>query len=111
MVVLMVFLSSLDEWDTERSDQTMTTIESKSRQQRVQDALRDLLDADEHDNTYRYFRASDVIDIDPELSPAMVGSYLPRIEAESPLPSGLAIERYTERRCGASLWIVKRDRA
>ena len=89
----------------------MTTIESKSRQQRVQHALRDLLDADEHDNTYRYFRASDVIDIDPELSPAMVGSYLPRIEAESPLPSGLAIERYTERRCGASLWIVKRDRA
>ena len=89
----------------------MTATESKSRQKRVQDALRDLLDADEHDNTYRYFRASDVIDIDPELSPAMVGSYLPRIEAESPLPSGLAIERYTERRCGASLWIVKRDRA
>ena len=89
----------------------MTATKSKSRQQRVQDALRDLLDADEHDNTYRYFRASDVIDIDPELSPAMVGSYLPRIEAESPLPSGLAIERYTERRCGASLWIVKRDRA
>jgi len=89
----------------------MTATESKSRQQRVQDALRHLLNADEHGNSYRYFRASDVVDVDSELSPAMVGLYLPRIEAESPLPSGLAIERYTERRCGASLWIVKRDRA
>ena len=89
----------------------MTATKSKSRQQRVQDALRDLLNGDEHGNSYLYFRASDVVDVDPELSPAMVGSYLPRIEAESPLPSGLAIERYTERRCGASLWIVKRDRA
>ena len=89
----------------------MTATKSKSRQQRVRDALRDLLNGDEHDNSYLYFQASDVMDVDPELSPAMVGSYLPRIEAESPLPSGLAIERYTERRCGASLWIVKRDRA
>ena len=88
----------------------MTATGSKSRQQRVQDALKQLLNADEHDNSYRYFRASDVVDVDPELSPAMVGSYLPQIEAESPLPSGLAIERYTERQCGASLWIVKKDR-
>jgi hypothetical protein len=87
----------------------MTTTESKSRRQRVQDALRDLLNGDEHDNSYLYFRASDVVDVDPELSPAMVGSYLPRIEADSPLPSGLAIERYTERQCGASLWIVKEN--
>jgi hypothetical protein len=77
----------------------MTATGSKSRQQRVQDALKQLLNADEHDNSYRYFRASDVVDVDPELSPAMVGSYLPQIEAESPLPSGLAIERYSERQC------------
>ena len=87
----------------------MTTTESKSRRQRVQDALRDLLNGDEHDNSYLYFRTSDVVDVDPELSPAMVGSYLPRIEADSPLPSGLAIERYTERQCGTSLWIVKEN--
>ena len=47
----------------------MTATGSKSRQQRVQDALKQLLNADEHDNSYRYFRASDVVDVDPELSP------------------------------------------
>lgn len=83
--------------------------ESNPRRQRVQDALADLLAADEHDNSYRYFRASDVADIDAELSAAMVGSYLPEIEDESPLSSGLSVERYTDRRCGASLWIVRRD--
>lgn len=95
----------------EGDEQGMTAIESNSRRQRVQDALAALLSADEHDNSYRYFRASDVVDIDSELSPAMVGSYLPRIEAESPLSSGLIVERYTERRCGASLWIVTRENA
>jgi hypothetical protein len=69
------------------------------------------LSADEHDNSYRYFRASDAAEVDAELSPAMVGSYLPRIEAESPLLSGFVVERYTERRCGASLWIVTRENA
>lgn len=83
--------------------------ESNPRRQRVQDALADLLAADEHGNSYRYFRASDVAGIDSELSPAMVGSYLPEIEDESPLANGLTIDRYTDRRCGASLWIVRKD--
>jgi hypothetical protein len=69
------------------------------------------LSADEHDNSYRYFRASDVAEVDAELSLAMVGSYLPRIEAESPLLNGFVVEQYTERRCGASLWIVTRENA
>lgn len=86
----------------------MTTIEPKTNRQRVEDALADLLEADEHNNSYRYFRASDVADRDSELSPAMVGSYLPQIEDESPLSNEITVERYTDRRCGASLWIVRR---
>ena len=92
------------------SGQTSTDAgESSLRRQRVQDALAELLDADEHGNSYRYFRASDLVDVDPELSSAMVGSHLPEIEEESPLSSGLSVERYTDRRCGASLWTVGRE--
>ena len=86
----------------------MTTTQPKTNRQRVQDALADLLEVDEHNNSYRYFRASDVAEGNSELSPAMVGSHLPQIEDESPLSNGITVERYTDRRCGASLWIVRR---
>jgi hypothetical protein len=87
----------------------MSTVESEQRRQRVEDALAELLDADEHGNSQQYIWASDIADTDPELSPAMVGTYLARIADESPLPSGLAVEQYRKRRGGASLWIVRRE--
>lgn len=86
----------------------MTTADPKTNRQRVQDALADMLEADEYNNSYRYFRASDVADRDSELSSTMVGSYLPEIEDESSLANGITVERYTDRRCGASLWIIRR---
>ncbi len=86
----------------------MTNADPKTNRQRVQDALADLLEADEHNNSYRYFRASDVADRDSELSSTMVGSYLPEIEDESSLANEITVERYTDRRCGASLWIIRR---
>ena len=77
--------------------------------QRVEDALVELLDTDKYDNNFRYFRAADLQAIDSELSSAVIGSYLPQIEGDSPLSSGLIIERYTDRRGGASLWIVRNE--
>jgi hypothetical protein len=87
----------------------MSATEPKTNRKRVQDALVNLLKADEHDNSYRYFQAADLQQIDPDLSPAIVGSYLPKIEADSPLSNGLIIERYMDRRCGASLWLVRME--
>ena len=87
----------------------MNTAESEQRRQRVENALTELLDADEHGNSQQYVWASDVADVDSELSAAMAGTYLARIADESPLPSGLAVEQYRERRGGTSLWIVRRE--
>lgn len=87
----------------------MSTSESKQRRQRVEDALAELLDADDHGNSQQYVWASDVADVDSELSSAMVGTYLSQIADESPLSSGLAVEQYRERRGGASLWIARRE--
>jgi len=86
----------------------MSTSESKQRRQRVEDALAELLDADDHGNSQQYVWASDVADVDSELSPAMAGTYLSEIENDSPLSDGLIVEEYTERK-GASLWIARRE--
>lgn len=88
----------------------MTSTELSNRR-RVQNALATLIDTDQNDNSFRYFRAADLVEIDPELSAAMVGSHLPKIEDESPLDGGLIVERYADRRCGATLWIVRRESA
>ena len=87
----------------------MSTTESEQRRQRVENALAELLDADEHGNSQQYVWASDVADVDSELSAAMAGTHLARIADEPPLPSGLAVEQYRERRGGASLWIARRE--
>jgi hypothetical protein len=87
----------------------MTITEAKSNRQRVQNAVVDFLENDEYDNSYRYFRAGDIAEGDPHLSAAMVGTYLPEIEAESSLPNGLTIERRTETQCRATLWVGKKD--
>lgn len=87
----------------------MTPTEPKSNRQHVQNALADFLDADEHNNSYRYFRAAVIADDDSDLSAAMVGTHLPKIEAESPLPNGLTIERHTDTQCRATLWVVSRN--
>ena len=83
--------------------------DSSPKRQRVENALAELLAADEYGNSFRYFRAADLQSIDSELSSAVIGSFLPQIEADSPLPNGLIIERYTDRRGGASLWIARTE--
>ena len=60
-------------------------------------------------NRYLYFRASDLQEVDPEMSAAMAGSHLPEIEADSPLSNELIVERYTDSRCGPTLWILKEE--
>lgn len=87
----------------------MIASESKTNRRRVQDALVTLLDTDENNNSYRYFRAADLQRVDSDLSPNIVGSHLPKIESDSPLDDGLVVEQYTNRRCGASLWIVRQE--
>lgn len=87
----------------------MTGTESATNRQRVRAALAKLLEADQNGNSYLYFRASDLQEVDPGISAAMAGSHLPEIEAESPLSDGLIVERYTDSRCGPTLWIVKRN--
>ena len=87
----------------------MSLDKPQSRQQRVQNVVGDFLDSDEYGNSYRYFRAADIADSDPELSAAMVGSYLPKLEDESPLSSGIAVARHTDSRNSATLWIVRRE--
>ena len=53
--------------------------------------LANLLDADQNGNSFRYFRATDVEEIESELSAAMVGSHLSKIEDESPLDGSLIV--------------------
>ena len=60
-------------------------------------------------NRYLYFRASDLQEVDPEMSAAMADSHLPEIEADSPLSNELIVERYTDSRCGPTLWILKEE--
>ena len=79
----------------------------KTNCERVKEALARYLEADEYANGFRYFRASDVADVDPSLSSAIVGSYLTDLASGSPLSNGLVVESYTERRCGPSLWVVR----
>ena len=86
----------------------MAGSESVERRQRVEDALTRILDENEHGNSVQYVWASDVADVDPDLSSQIAGSYLPKIEEDSPLPCGLHVKRYTNRRGGASLWTVER---
>lgn len=81
---------------------------SVERRQRVEDALTRFYEADEHGNSVQYVWASDLADVDPDLSAQIVGSYLPKIEEDSPLPCGLNVRQYTDRRGGASLWTVER---
>ena len=81
----------------------------QSRKQRVQNAVVRFLDTDEHGNSRRYFQAKDIADSDSELTPAMVGSYLPKLVDESPLTSGVTVARHTERN-SSTVWVVKRER-
>ena len=85
--------------------------EPPSNRRRVHDAVARLLDADANDNSHLYFRASDLTRFDADLSPAAAGTHLSSLAADSPLADGLIVEQYTERRCGASLWLVRRDDA
>jgi hypothetical protein len=87
----------------------MTTTTSPANRQHVQDALATFVESDQNDNSYQYFRASDLQEIDPQLSGAIIGSHLPTIEDESPLASGLIVERYTDANCGPTLWTVRRE--
>ena len=87
----------------------MTTPESKTNRQRVQDALTALLDADAYNDNYRYFHAADLREIDPEVSATMAGSHLSDIADASPLESGIIVERHTHSRNNATLWIVRRE--
>ena len=82
-----------------------------TNRERIENALAELLDADENGNSFRYFRAADLAEIDPELSGKMVGSYLPTIEEESPVSNGVIVEEYNETNCGPSLWTVRRDQS
>ena len=87
----------------------MSTTESPTNRERVENALAMLLETDDNGNSYRYFRASDLDDIDPEVSSAVAGSHLPAIEEESPLSNGLIVERYNDMDCGPTLWTVRRE--
>lgn len=57
-------------------------------------------------NKLLYFKSGDIGNIDTTLSSAIIGSHLPKIEARSPIGNGLVVEEYTERSCGASLWLI-----
>ena len=45
----------------------MTTTTSPTTRQRVQDALATFVESDQNDNSYQYFRASDLQEIDPQV--------------------------------------------
>ena len=86
----------------------MTLSEAEVNRQRVQNALSILLDADDNGNSFRYFRAADLEEIDPDVSATMAGSHLSDIADASPLESGIIVERHTHSRNNATLWIVRR---
>ena len=87
----------------------MTLSEAETNRQRVQNALVTLLDTDDNGNSYRYFHATELHDIDPEVSANIAGSHLPDIEDASPLENGIIVERHTHSRNNATLWIVRRE--
>jgi hypothetical protein len=87
----------------------MSARQTESNRERVESALRRFVSDNPHGNTHRYFRASDLTNEDGDLSASLVGSYLPKLRDDSPLDGGLIIEEYTERRCGSSLWVARRE--
>ena len=87
----------------------MSAKQTENNHERVESALKAFMDADPHGNAYRYFHASDLTNEDGELSASVVGTHLPNLRDESPLDGGIIVEEYTERRCGASLWLVRRE--
>lgn len=82
--------------------------ETQSRKQRVRNAVIRLLDTDEYGNSRRYFQAGDIANSDSELTSQMVGSYLSKLETESPFVSGISVARYTVRN-SSTVWIVERE--
>ena len=87
----------------------MTSLDkSQSRKQRVENAVVRFLESDEHANRRRYFQARDIADSNSELTSAMVGSYLPKLEADSPLSEGITVARHTVRN-SATVWVVRRE--
>ena len=87
----------------------MSSEQTKGNRERVESALRRFMSDNPHDNARRYFRASDLTDEDKDLSASLIGSYLPKLRDGSPLDGGLIVEEYTERRCGPSLWLARRE--
>ncbi|WP_160135814.1 hypothetical protein [Halococcus salsus] len=87
----------------------MSAKQTENNRERVESALRRFISDNPHGNTHRYFRASNLTDGNSELSASLVGSYLPKLRDDSPLDDGLIVEEYTERRCGSSLWIARRE--
>lgn len=92
------------------NETTMTATAQKTNRQYVEEALVNLLEGDKHNNSYRYFRAASLANSNPALSAAIVGSYLPKIEKDSPLDNGIIVERHTDSRCSATLWIVREEK-
>ena len=86
----------------------MNDTKPQSRKHRVQSAVTRLLDTDEYGNNRRYFQAGDISDADSELTPKMVGSYLPKLVDESPLASGISVARHTVRN-SSTVWVVERE--
>jgi len=90
----------------------MTAATTGDRRQQVVKILVDMIENDAYNNDIHYIWASDIAEEDPDLSGSVVGTYLSDMEDDSPLSNGLEIERYTDTRCGPSLWTVrKRDRS
>ena len=87
----------------------MSARQTESNRERVENALRRFISGNPHGNTHWYFRASDLTDGNGDLSASLVGSYLPKLRDDSPLDGGIIVEEYTERRCGSSLWIARRE--
>ena len=87
----------------------MVEMNKQDRRTRVARAVKAVLDECEYNERSKQFRAAHVKRKDPDLSAAVIGTYLPILKNESPLSNGLTIETYTERNCGANLWTVKLD--
>lgn len=57
-------------------------------------------------NSFQYFFAFNLKQINPMVSTAMAEKYLPKLAAESPLEDGIIVERFTPREEGLTTWMV-----
>ena len=79
---------------------------SEADYKRVKNGVVKMRETGHPSNSFQYFFAFNLKEVDPKVSTAMAKKYLPRVAAESPLEDEIIVKKVTPRKDDPSTWIV-----